>query len=183
MLSAELFPHHAQVHTDDMFRGMIGAISSEFQEALQWIFKIRQRTDTVLVTDGRSETARRGIRQAFEKEFETITLSYGSSTRERRPLAWMQEIQRGDWRGQTARLCSCLSQRLAHAIAGKSPVMRYALTTVEDTLTCLREYWRRFPDCSPTTRRTFLGEAPVGHFAKERIQKDIDQIRPSTVLG
>ena len=67
LLSAELFPAHASIHSPDMFKE-IGHIDMEFYNTIAWMLKQRDQTDIVVVSDGRGDLARREIRKVFEKE-------------------------------------------------------------------------------------------------------------------
>ena len=62
LLSAELFPGHSQMHSPEMFRGIVSGCADFFREMVKWVFVAKQNADVVIISDGRSEVARKQIR-------------------------------------------------------------------------------------------------------------------------
>ena len=63
---AELYPGHATQHTPEMFRGVIAGITPEFKELIRWVVNAKQQLDVVIISDGRSDTARSQIRELLK---------------------------------------------------------------------------------------------------------------------
>ena len=60
--SAELFPGHGQLHNPDMFRGVITGCTPEFKDLVKWLVAAKDSQDQLIIGDGRSEVARKQIR-------------------------------------------------------------------------------------------------------------------------
>ena len=65
LCSAELFLGHAHLHSPDSFRGVITGCTDEFREMVSWVAKTKHSQDAVVVSDGRSEVARKQIREVL----------------------------------------------------------------------------------------------------------------------
>ena len=63
LCSAELFLGHSYLHNPEVFRGVITGCAPEFKEMVKWLVTAKQNQDVVVVTDGRSEVARKQIRE------------------------------------------------------------------------------------------------------------------------
>ena len=61
-IAADLFPKHAEGHTDESFRGIVQP-SREFLACIQWALNTKDSKDVLLIADGRSETVRKSIRR------------------------------------------------------------------------------------------------------------------------
>ena len=181
LLSAELFPGHALQHTPDTFRGVIGGIDKEFKQALAWMFKARTPTDIVVVSDGRSESARRQIRKEFETEFEQgfteLWLIYeGESALGRDPrnpkrkLAWSgvhNEVLFASLSSATKGQRKCVSREV-FTRCGESTNYSKSYTGIQSRT--LEE----IPRLTAQDKAKILGSAAIGAFNRDRVAKDVD---------
>jgi hypothetical protein len=67
MACADLFPHHADEHHEELWNSWSQTeISAEFTVLITWMLSAASKTDVVVVADGRSDIMRARIRKVFE---------------------------------------------------------------------------------------------------------------------
>ena len=181
LLSAELFPGHASIHSPDMFKE-IGHIDMELYKTIAWMLKQRNQTDIVVVSDGRSDSARSEIRKAyaaFEREvceavdFLELWIVYDDEP-------WLGRDPRNpkrkfQWSGNDVEV---LFVALPSGIRGKRKVINRELSTnYSRSYTGVKtRALEGIPRLTTEDKARILGESAIGDciFSQERVQRDVD---------
>ena len=181
LVCAEMFPGHASMHSPKMFRGVIAGASPEFKELVKWVVTAKKQMDVVIISDGRSDVARRQIREvlnaAVGDEFVELWVLYDMETslhtdvrNPKRKLAWSSSNM------------ETLFALLPHAHKGQRAVVpRDLFTKSGESTNFSRSYsgvpfrnLKEIPRLTPEAKGKILGVAAVGAFEKERVQKEAD---------
>ncbi len=85
LMSSDLFPKHADVHSEECFRGAPNTCASEFKALVSWALTSKQHEDVILIADGRSACTRTAIREklpsAIGDEFIELWVVYDMDTK------------------------------------------------------------------------------------------------------
>ena len=175
---AELFPGHALTHTSETFRGLIGSISSDFKELIKIVAARPSGDDVAIISDGRSERARREIRSclisaAGEDAFTELWVVYDMETSLRqdvrnpkRKIAWTApslETLFVVFSGDKTKTAFSIVDRDLFTKSGESTNFSRSYTGVP--FRNLAEIPRLTAEC----KQRILGQAAVGAFTKERV--------------
>ena len=181
LLCAELFPQHVQQHSPEAFRGVIGGISTGFKELAKWACTAKQAMDVVIISDGRSDAARRQIRELLKTivgdDFTELWVIYDMDTtlhtdvrNPKRKVAWSSANM------------ETIFALLPEAIKGQRPVIaRDLFNKCGESTNFSRSYsgvpfrnLAEIPRVTPDAKRKILGYAAVGAFSKSRAEKEVE---------
>ena len=178
---AELFLGHEAIFNRETFRGILPSCSSFFKELVKVLLVGAQRDDIVLVSDGRSESIRKDIRNIFqtqlrEEEFIELWVIYSLETSLRqdvrnpkRKLAWSSHNM------------ETLFVKLPLKAKGQRKlVARDRFTKCGESTNFSRSYTgvpfrniAEIPRLTDFAKRNILGNAAVGASGRERVDKEV----------
>lgn len=178
---AELFPGHSSTHSNDIFRGVITGCTAEFNELVKWMVTAKQQTDVVVIADGRSEVARKQIRNLLTSivsdDFVELWVIYDMETKlhtdvrnPKRKLAWSSSNM------------EVMFALLPRVTKGQRAVIaRDQFTKCGESTNFSRSYsgvpFRNLieiPRLTSEAKSNILGGAAVGAFEKDRVNKEVE---------
>ena len=180
---AELFPGHEKIMNPETFRGLIPRCSEEFKDLVKILLKAAQKDDVVIVSDGRSYVVQKEIRAVFtehcqEDEWMEIWVIYDLETTMRqdvrnpkRKLAWGSHS------------CEILFVRLPRKTKGQRKLVpRDMYTKCGESTNFSRSYsgvafrnLSEIPRLTDDAKKAILGNAAVGAFDRERVDKEVSE--------
>ena len=181
LLSAELFPMHFISHSPDIFKPLMVNEFTTFKMTITWMLKQRDPTDFVVVADGRSECARKAIRNVFEDELENDFLELwvvyeGEASLRRDSRNPKRKVA---WSGNDNEV---LFMSLPSATRGKRKLVnRESFMQCGESTNYSRSYTgvqnrtlENIPRLTAEDKAAILGHSAVGCFQRERVQNDVD---------
>jgi hypothetical protein len=178
---AELFPLHVKTHCPDSFRGVITDCAPEFLEVVKWLVMAKQPADSLIISDGRSEVARRHIRDLLTKlcndDFTELWVIYDMETslhtdvrNPKRKVAW------------SAANMEVLFVILSKKTKGQRGIVaRDSFNKCGESTNFSRSYTgvpfrniAEIPRFTKDAKAKILGPAAVGTFGKSRVAKEVD---------
>jgi len=194
---AELFCGHAERHTGDIWRGIIPGITDGFTDLIKFACqRISNRPnsdkDVLLVSDGRSEHARKQIRSVMtsalgDEGFTEIWVVYNLETaikadvrNPKRKTVWSaanMEVLFVALPGTRPKTSYSVVHRDLFTAAGESTNFSKTYTGVPfRNLT-------EIPRLTGDAKQEILGTAAVGAFNKERVTKEVEERQHPLLWG
>ena len=181
LCSAELFLGHALTHNSNTFRGIVSAVGEGFKETFMFLTTAMEKQDILLVADGRSEVARKEIRELLSKlvgddAFTELWIVYDLETSLRQDVR--NPKRKLAWSGQNMEtLFVILPQKNK---GQRHLVARNLFTKSGESTNFSRSYTgvpfrnlAEIPRLQAEAKANILGPSATGTIAKTRVEREV----------